>query len=204
MVLDQGVGHEDIGADLAAPLDLHLDALDVGDLLRVLLHLDLRQLAAEHPHGVLPVLVLAALSLAADHHAGGDVGDADGAFGLVDVLAAGAAGAVGIHLQILRPDVHLVVVGDVRHHLQGGKAGLPAAGGVKGADAHQAVDAALAFEIAVGVLAGDDHRGGLDAGLVPVQIVDGLKLEVVALRPVHVHAVEHLGPVLGLGAAGAR
>ena len=32
-VLDHLVGHEDVGADLAAPLDLQLNALQVGDLL---------------------------------------------------------------------------------------------------------------------------------------------------------------------------
>ena len=42
-VLDKLVGHEDIGAYLAAPLDLHLHALDVTDLLKVLALLDLRQ-----------------------------------------------------------------------------------------------------------------------------------------------------------------
>ena len=38
-------------------------------------------------------------------------------------------------------------------------------------------------------------------GLVPVQIVQGLDLEAVALPPAAVHAQQHLGPVLGLGAA---
>ena len=38
-VLNQGVGHEDIGTDLAAPFDLQLDSLQVGDFLRLFLHL---------------------------------------------------------------------------------------------------------------------------------------------------------------------
>ena len=44
VVLDQGVGHEHVGADLAAPGDLLLLALDVRDLLQVLPLLDLHQL----------------------------------------------------------------------------------------------------------------------------------------------------------------
>ncbi len=43
-ILHKGIGHEDVGADLAAPLDLLLNALDVGDLLEVLALLDLDQL----------------------------------------------------------------------------------------------------------------------------------------------------------------
>ncbi len=67
-VLHQGVGHEHIGADLTAPLDLYLHALDVGDLLRVLLGLHFRQAGAEHLHAVVPVPELAALRLAGHHH----------------------------------------------------------------------------------------------------------------------------------------
>ena len=168
----------------------------------MLLHLDLRQLRAEHPHGVFPVLVLAALRLAGHHHPCGDVGNADGGLRLVDMLPAGAGGAVSVHPQILRADLNLPLVLDIRHDLQGGKGGLAAAGGVEGADAYQPVDAGLAFQVAVGIFPGDNDGGGLDAGLVPIQIVDGLKLKLVALGPAHVHAVEHLAPVLGLGAAG--
>jgi hypothetical protein len=41
-------------------------------------------------------LQLRALVLALDDDAGGKVGDADGGVGLVDVLAAGTGGAVGV------------------------------------------------------------------------------------------------------------
>ena len=52
-----------------------------------------------------------------------------------------------------------------------------------------------------GEVAGDGEGGGLDAGFVAVLDFVDLDLEVLALAPADVHAHEHLGPVLGLGAA---
>ena len=101
------------------------------------------------------------------------------------------------------PDLHLVVVLDLGHDLHRGKAGLPAGVGIKGRHPDQPVDAVLALQKAVGVLALDGDGRGFDARLVAVLIVQDLIGEVVALRPAGVHPVEHLGPVLGLGAAGA-
>ena len=48
MILYELVGHKDIGADLAAPLDLHLHALDVADLFQMLSLLDLGKAGAQH------------------------------------------------------------------------------------------------------------------------------------------------------------
>ena len=59
----------------------------------------------------------------------------------------------------------------------------------------------LTAQVAVGVLAGNHHGGGLQARLVAVLVVQGLALETVAVAPVLVHAEEHGRPVLGLGAA---
>ena len=66
------------------------------------------------------------------------------------------------------------------------------------------MDAGLGRQQAVGVLAGDGERGALEAGFVAGLIVDDLALEAAALGPAQVHAQQHLGPVLRLGAAGAR
>ena len=68
-ILDHGVGHKDVGADLAAPFDFHLNALQVGDLLGVCLHLQLHQLVSQHPVASLTVLELGALLLAGNDHA---------------------------------------------------------------------------------------------------------------------------------------
>ena len=64
------------------------------------------------------------------------------------------------------------------------------------------MDAVFAFKIAVGVVALDLDGGGLDAGLFAVLIVEQRILIAVAVGPHGVHAVEHLRPVLRLGAAG--
>ena len=185
-----------------APCDLVLDALDVVDLVHMLLLGDLVELCLQHLHGVVAVLELAALGLAADHDAGGLMDESDGGGGLVDVLAACAGGAVDLHLDVLGADVHLNGVVQLGHDLQRGKAGLTAGVGVERRDAHQTVDAVLALEQAVGVGALDHHGSALHAGLVAVLIVQHLHGHAVGLRPLVVHPVEHLGPVLRLGAAG--
>ena len=113
VILDHGVGHEHIAADLVAPGDLILHALDVADLVQVLLLLDLIQLGSQHLHGGVAVLELAALGLAADHDAGGLVDQAHRAGGLVDVLAARAGGAVDLHLNVLGADLDVRVLGQV-------------------------------------------------------------------------------------------
>ena len=56
----------------------------------------------QHRHRLGLVAVLAAVVLAFGHQPGGQVGDADRAVGLVDVLAAGAAGAEGVDAQLGR------------------------------------------------------------------------------------------------------
>ena len=80
--------------------------------------------------------------------------------------------------------------------------GVAAARGVKGGHAHQPVDARLAFQVAIGVLALHHDGGAFQAGLVAVQVVQGGDFKAVALGPAVVHAEQHLGPVLGLSAAG--
>ena len=79
---------------------------------------------------------------------------------------------------------------------------MAAAGSVKGGDTHQTVDPGLRFQIAVGVKALHQDGGGFDARLVPVQVVQNLVGEALLFNVHGVHPVQHLGPVLGLGAAG--
>ena len=76
--------------------------------------------------------------------------------------------------------------------------------GVERRDADQAVHAGLALQVAVGVLAAHLDGGRLDARFLAREQVDDLGLEARPLRPAQVHAHEHLGPVLRLGAARAR
>ena len=63
------------------------------------------------------------------------------------------------------------------------------------------MDAVFALEVAIGVVALDEDGGGLDARLVTGLVVHQLIGVAVALGPAGIHTVEHLGPVLGLGAA---
>ncbi len=163
---------------------------------------DLGQARAQHVFAVFEVLEVAALHLGRDHDARGLVDQTDGRGGLVDLLSAGARGAVDLHLDILVAQLDLAVVGDLGHDLDRGEGGVAASGGVERGDAHQTVDAVLALEEAVGVLALDHDGRALQPGLVAVEIVHQLDLVAVALGPHIIHAVEHRGPVLRLGAAG--
>ena len=203
MILDHRVRHEDVAADLVAPCDLVLDALDILDLVHVLLLGNLIQLCLQHFHRVVAVLELAALGLAADHDAGGLMDESDSGRSLVDVLAAGTGGAVDLHLDVLGADVHLDGVVQLGHDFQRGKAGLAAGVGIKGRHADQTVHAVLALEQTVGVGTLDHHGSALQAGLVAVLIVQHFHGHAVGSGPAVVHAVEHLGPVLRLGTAGA-
>ena len=64
VVLDHRVRLEDIGADLAAPFDLLLVALELRELCFLLLHLELEELGAQHLEALLAVLELGTLVLA--------------------------------------------------------------------------------------------------------------------------------------------
>ena len=121
-VFDEGVGHEDVVADLTAPLDLELRALDVGDLVQMLALLDFNQLRAEHAHAGLLVLELVTLRLAGDDNAGRLMNQAHSRGCFVDVLAARAGGAVDLHFDILGADVHILrVVRDFGNHFHSRK-----------------------------------------------------------------------------------
>ena len=120
------------------------------------------------------------------------------------MLAARAGSAVGVDAQILRANFDFAVILDDGRHVQRGKRRVPPGVGVERRDAHQPVHAALGLEVAVGVVAVHLEGDGLDARLVAVEQVDLAHLEAHALGVADVHAVEHLRPVLRLGAARAR
>ena len=75
--------------------------------------------------------------------------------------------------------------------------------GIERRDAHQPVHAALGLQPAIGVGAVDLHRRRFDAGALAGALLEPLDLVAVRLGPAHIHAQQHLGPVLRLGAAGA-
>ena len=183
------------GADLALALGRAL-----GHLPRPL---RLVEAGGEYLHGSVLVLVLAALVLALDDRARGQVRDADGALGLVHVLAARAGGAEGVYLQIAGVDVYLHVA-DLGQHGHGDGAGVYPASGLRLRHTLDAVDAALVLEARVGAGA-FDHEAYLlyAAQLRLVDVGDG-DLPAARLGVHAVHAVKAVREQRALLPADAR
>ena len=124
---------------------------------------------------------------------------------LVDVLAARAAGTEGIHADFVGIDLEVsrLVVKD-RSHIQRGKRRVPSSAAVKGRDANEPVYALFRLEVAIGVLAIHLEGDGLHARLVAIQHVQLAHGPATAFAIAHIHAIQHLRPVLRLRAARAR
>ncbi|GJD71904.1 hypothetical protein CFIICLFH_0113 [Methylobacterium goesingense] len=148
--------------------------------------------------------MLRALLLTRHHDPGGDVGDAHGRIGGVHVLAARARRPVGVDTAIGFFDLDLDPVVDDGIDPDAGEAGVAARARIVGRNPHQPVHARLGLEPAIGIVALDQERGALDPGFVAVRPLDDLDFILPALGPAAIHALEHVGPVLALGAAGAR
>ncbi len=115
----------------------------------------------------------------------------------------GPGGAEPVDPDLLVVDLHLDLVVDFGVDLHRGERGVAPSLRVERRDAHEPVDPAFGLEVAVGVLALDQHRGGLDPRLLGVLGVEHLGVEAPPLAPLQVHAQEHLRPVGRLGPAGA-
>ena len=85
------------------------------------------QARQQHRHRLGLVAVLRAVVLALGDDAGRQVRDADRAVGLVDVLAAGAAGAEGVDAQLGRVERDLLGLVGLGQHGDGAGAGVDAA-----------------------------------------------------------------------------
>ena len=129
--------------------------------------------------------------------------DPDRTVGLVDVLAAGAGRAIGIHLQVGRVDLDLNGVIHHRIDPDAGKTGLPPGVGIERADADKPMNAAFGLQPAIGIRARDLQRRRLDPGLLAFALFDELHLVTVRFRPAHIHAHQHLRPILRFRSAGA-
>ena len=79
---------------------------------------------SQHTQGLRLVAVLAATVLALGHDAGGQVGDTHRRVGLVDVLASGTAGAVGVNAQVGRVDLDGLRLIGFGQHRNGAGAGV--------------------------------------------------------------------------------
>ena len=91
-----------------------------------------KQLGFQHLHGLILVLELGTLILAGHHSSRGKMGDTDRRRSLVDVLSACAAGAVGINTDIIRINLYINILLNVRHDIAGHKGCLALARRVKG------------------------------------------------------------------------
>ena len=156
----------------------------------------------QHGEGLGAVLVLRAVVLTLHDDVGRQVGDADGAVGLVDVLPPRARRPVGVDAQVLVLDHDLDGVVDHRVDPGRGKTGVAAGTGIIGRNADQAVHAAFRLEPAIGVMAGNLQRRRLDTGFFAGAFFQPFDLVAMGLGPARIHAQQHFGPILGLGAAG--
>ena len=110
-VLDDLVRLEHVRADLVAEADVALLVVLLGELGLAFLFFQADELGLEVRQGVGVVLVLRAFAARLGGDAGGQVGVADAGLGLVLVLAAGAAGAehVALEVFVLEHDVDRVI-----------------------------------------------------------------------------------------------
>ena len=133
----------------------------------------------------------------------GQMRDPHGGVRLVHVLAAGSARPVGVDAEVALVDLDVLVLGQERGDDDLGEGGVAPVGRVERRLADEPVDAPLGLVGAVGVLALHGHRRRLEARLLARARLDELRLVAAVGRPAQVHPQHHLGPVLGIGAAGA-
>ena len=146
--------------------------------------------------------MLRALVLTLHHHAGRQVGDANSGVGLVDVLAAGAGGAIGVDAQICRIDL---VVGDFicfRQHGHRAGRGVDAALRLGGRHALHPVRAGFELQQRVGPVADDSRDDFLVAAQLAVAAAQDFYLPAAALGVFAVHAEKVRGKQRGLIAPG--
>src|SRR5260370_22161531 len=204
MVLDQAVGLQHIGTDVRSEVNVELGVLNLLGDGALLLHIELVELGTQHTHGTLFIFVLRALVLAAGDQAGGNVGYAHGGISGVHVLPAFSAGAVSIYAQVVGLDDNFDGFVNFRRHKHAGERSMPPLGLIERRNTNQTMYAYLAGQQAECVFSIDAERRRLDACLFAGLIVVEHRLKFLALGPAHVHAHQHLSPVLGFSSAGSR
>ena len=101
VILNHGIGLENVAPYLAAPFDFLELALYIRHVLEAFALLYFEELTAKHAHCRLSVLYLAALVLALHDDACREMGDADSGGGLIDMLTARAARPICIDTDII-------------------------------------------------------------------------------------------------------
>src|SRR5436853_3558948 len=201
MIGDASLG-EIVGADaLRAVAGADLALALRGPRIRRFLPLLLVEPGAQDLHGEAAVLMLR-LFRRDDDEAGRQMRDADGRIRLVDVLAAGAAGAHRVDADVLGADVEVDIL-HLRQHRNGGGGGVNAPARLGGGDTLHAMDTRLVFEAGEHAPAGDRRYDLLVAAQVVLRQADDLDLPAAQLGVAAVHAEEVGGEQRGLVAAGA-
>ena len=204
MIRDAALG-EIIGADaLGAVAGAHQVAPRLGLFGLLFGTLHVQQLGGQQGHGAGPVLVLGALVLAFHDDAGGQVGQADGRVGLVDVLAAGPGGAEGVHAQVGGVDLLGLDFGGLGHDRHGRRRGVDAALGFGLGHALHAMGPGLELQPRVGALADDAGDDFLVAAVFALALGNDLELPAVSLGVAGIHAEQVAGEDRRLVPAGAR
>ena len=131
----------------------------------------------------------------------GHVGDTHRRISGVDVLATRTRSAIGINLQVAFNHLNVDVVVD--HRVGPGRAERGVAAGIRivRRNAHQAMHAAFRLQLAIGIVALDLQRAGLDAGFFAGVLVQHFDLVLVLVGPAHIHAHQHGSPVLAFRTA---
>src|SRR5258706_9342219 len=202
MVGDTALG-KIIGADAIGAV-ARADEVLAGRRLLVGLLLDLLRLDArrEHAPRLLGVLVLAPAVLALPHAPRGQVGEANRRIGLVHVLAAGAARAIGIDANVRWVDLD-IGRGDFGHHRHRRRRRVDAALRLGRRHALHAVAAGLELELRVGAMPDDARDDLLVASGLAQALRNDLDLPAVALGEARVHAEEVAREDRALVAAGS-
>src|SRR5216117_1087094 len=195
---------EHVAANLVPPLDVGLRGLELVAVGLELAQFQLVQARFQHRHGFRAVAVLRAIILALYHDASGQMRDAHRRVGLVDVLTARAGCAVGVDAQIGGIHFHLDVLVHLGIDENAREGSVAARVRIERRLAHQAVHAVLGAQVPVRVAAADLERGALDAGDLARGLLEHLHAVALAVAVLGVHALQHLRPILRLGAAGAR
>jgi len=146
--------------------------------------------------------VLRAVTLALHHDVGREVGDTHRRVGLVDVLSARAAGAVSVDAQVGRIDLDFdgfVHFGIDEH---AGERSMAAVAGIERGFSHQSMHTGFGAQMTVGIVADHFDSRAFYAGDLTIGLFQHFDLEAFALAVAQIHAQQHGGPVLRLGAAG--
>src|ERR1700689_4560458 len=117
------------------------------------------------------------------------------------MLSALAAGAVGIDANVFRLNDNFDAFVDLRRHINAGKRSVPPLGLIERRNAHQAVYTDFPLQQTESVLAIPRERRRLESGFFAGLVVVENGLKPASPGPSQVHAQQHGGPVLRLGAA---